>query len=98
MWRRTETSATDNQLLPSFRLPLPAICIVTRTESNRTANAIRSDGGRNLIGRRTQSDRAADANGDKSITYTHAKFNRLRGCTCLKCTKSITYTHTKLSF
>ena len=31
-----------------------------RTESNRTADAIRSCGGRNLIGRRTESDRAAD--------------------------------------
>lgn len=38
--------------------------IVTRTQSDRTANAIRSGGGRNLIGQRTQSDRAADANGD----------------------------------
>ena len=32
-----------------------------RTESDRTANAIRSDGERNLIGRRTESDRAANA-------------------------------------
>ena len=32
-----------------------------RTQSDRTANAIRSDGGRDLIGRRTGSDRAADA-------------------------------------
>ena len=31
-----------------------------RTQSDRTANGIRSDGGRNLIGRRTESDRAAD--------------------------------------
>ena len=30
-----------------------------RTQSDRTANAIRSGGGRNLIGRRTRSDRAA---------------------------------------
>ena len=33
-----------------------------RTESDWTADAIRSDGGRNLIGRRTESDWAADAN------------------------------------
>ena len=32
-----------------------------RTESDWTANGIRSDGGRNLIGRRTQSNRTADA-------------------------------------
>ena len=38
--------------------------IVTRTQSDRTADAIRLDGGRNLIGRRTQPDRTADANGD----------------------------------
>ena len=31
-----------------------------RTESDRTADGIRSGGGRNLIGRRTESDRAAD--------------------------------------
>ena len=30
-----------------------------RTESDRTANGIRSDGERNLIGRRTESDRTA---------------------------------------
>ena len=38
--------------------------IVTRTQSDRTADAIRLDGGRNLIGRRTQPDRTADANGE----------------------------------
>ena len=38
-----------------------------RTESDRTANGIRSGGGRNLIGRRTESDRAADANGGKML-------------------------------
>ncbi len=31
-----------------------------RTQSDRTADGIRSDGERNLIGRRTQSDRTAD--------------------------------------
>ena len=41
--------------------------IVTRTESDRTANGIRSDGGRNLIGRRTESDRTANASGEKSL-------------------------------
>ena len=44
-----------------------------RTESDRTANGIRSDGERNPIGRRTESDRTADANG-----------GTLRGCTCLR--------------
>ena len=32
---------------------------------HRAPNAIRSDGERNLIGRRTESDRAADASGEK---------------------------------
>ena len=36
------------------------LIIGRRTESDRTANAIRSGGGRNLIGRRTESDRAAN--------------------------------------
>ena len=36
------------------------LIIGRRTESNRTADGIRSDGGRNPIGRRTESDRAAD--------------------------------------
>ena len=46
-----------------------------RTESDRTADGIRSDGGRKPIGRRTETDWTADANG-----------GTLRGCTCLKCT------------
>ena len=41
------------------------IMVVTHALSlninRRTANGIRSDGGRNLTGRRTESDRAADA-------------------------------------
>ena len=43
-----------------------------RTESNRTADGNRLDGGRKPIGRRTESDRTADGNG--------------RGCSCLSCT------------
>ena len=43
-----------------------------RTESDWTANGIRSDGGRNPIGRRTETDWTANANG--------------RGCSCLSCT------------
>ena len=34
---------------------------------HRAPNAIRLDGGRNLIGRRTESDRTADANGGKTL-------------------------------
>ena len=34
---------------------------------HRAPNAIRSDGGRNLIGQRTESDWAADANGGKTL-------------------------------
>ena len=51
---------------------LSAYVIVHRTQSNQTADGIRSDGGRNPIGRRTESDRTADGNG--------------RGCSCLSCT------------
>ena len=42
--------------------------------SHRAPNAIRSDGGRNLIGRRTESDRVAVAVRSQSISYstTHA--------------------------
>ena len=36
------------------------LIIGRRTESDRTADGIRSDGGRNPIGRRTESDRTAD--------------------------------------
>ena len=43
-----------------------------RTESDWTANGIRSDGGQNPIGRRTETDWTANANG--------------RGCSCLSCT------------
>ena len=34
--------------------------IVRRTQSDRTADGIRSGGGRNLIGRRTETDWVAD--------------------------------------
>ena len=43
--------------------------VVRRTESDRTANGIRLDGVRYLIGRRTESDWAADANGRKPMIY-----------------------------
>ena len=51
---------------------LSAYVIVHRTQSNQTANGNRLAGERNPIGRRTESDRMADA-----IT---------RGCSCLSCT------------
>ncbi len=51
---------------------LSAYVIVHRTQSNQTPNAIQSDTERNPIGRRTQSNQTADANG--------------RGCSCLSCT------------
>ena len=40
--------------------------IKSRSLMHRTANATRSDGGRNLIGRRTESDRTADGIGDET--------------------------------
>ena len=51
------------------------ICSKNLTKSHRHPYGIRSGGGRNLIGRRTESDWTAYANG-----------GTLRGCTCLKCT------------
>ena len=39
--------------------------IKSRSLMHRTANATRSDGGRNLIGRRTESDRTPDGIGDE---------------------------------
>ena len=41
-----------------------------RTESDRTADGIRSDGERNLIGRRTESDRVAVAVRSLNISYS----------------------------
>ena len=56
--------------------------------------AIRSDGGRNPIGRRTETDRTADGNrsdGGRKPIGRRTESDRtadgaLRGCTCLKCT------------
>ena len=41
-----------------------------RTQSDRTANAIRSDGGRDLIGRRTRSDQTANGIRSGGERYT----------------------------
>ena len=57
----------DSNSFLYFRSKTSRKVIVTRTESDRTADGIRLDGGRNLIGRRTQSDWTADANGEKSL-------------------------------
>ena len=57
----------DSNSFLYFRSKTSRKVIVTRTESDRTANGIRSDGERNPIGRRTESDRTADANGEKSL-------------------------------
>ena len=51
---------------------LSAYVIVHRTQTNQTADGNRLDGEQNPIGRRTESDWTADANG--------------RGCSCLSCT------------
>ena len=56
-----------------------------RTESDRTADGIRSDGGRNPIGRRTESDRAANgirSDGGRNpvpIVGAHHNFCGFRG-------------------
>ena len=49
----------DSNSFLYFRSKTSLKVIVTRTESDRTANGIRSDGERNLIGRRTQTVRKA---------------------------------------
>ncbi len=41
---------------------------------HRMANATRSDGERNPIGRRTEPDRTADAIGDEKITFGSSDF------------------------
>ena len=41
---------------------------------HRAANGIRSGGERNPIGRRTESDRAADGIGDEKITFGSSDF------------------------
>ena len=51
---------------------LSAYVIVHRTQTNQTPDGNRSDGGRNPIRRRTETDWTANANG--------------RGCSCLSCT------------
>ena len=48
--------------------------IKSRSLMHRTANATRSDGERNLIGRRTESDRTADGIGDEKITFGSSDF------------------------
>ena len=52
---------------------LSDICSKNLTKSHRHPYGIRSDGERNPIGRRTESDWAANASG-----------GTLRGCTCLR--------------
>ena len=67
-----DSIAVEHNVLATF---FPTLFHRRRTESNRTANGNRLDGEREPIGRRTESDWTADANG-----------GTLRGCTCLKCT------------
>ncbi len=53
----------------------PIVLPFSTTFLQRFSQHFSTDGGRNPIGRRTETDRTADANG-----------GTLRGCTCLKCT------------
>ena len=50
-----------------------------RTESDRTADGIRSDGGRNLIGRRTESDRTANGIWFVGAHHNFCGFRGFRG-------------------
>lgn len=48
--------------------------IKSRSLMHRMANATRSDGERNPIGRRTEPDRTADGIGDENITFGSSDF------------------------
>ena len=52
-----DSIAVEHNVLATF---FPTLFHRRRTESNRTADGIRSDGGRKPIGRRTESDRTAN--------------------------------------
>ena len=52
-----DSIAVEHNVLATF---FPTLFHRRRTESNRTADGIRSDGGRNPIGRRTRTDRTAN--------------------------------------
>ena len=67
-----DSIAVEHNVLATF---FPTLFHRRRTETDRTADGNRSDGGRKPIGWRTETDWTADANG-----------GTLRGCTCLKCT------------
>ena len=54
-----DSIAVEHNVLATF---FPTLFHRRRTESNRTANGNRLDGGRKPIGRRTESDRTADGN------------------------------------
>ena len=60
-----------------------------RTESDRTADGIRSDGERNPIGRRTESDRTADgirSDGERCFKGVHLSPLGFAACQSKKCT------------
>ena len=60
-----------------------------RTESDRTADGIRSDGERNPIGRRTESDRAANgirSDGERYFKGVHLSPLGFAACQSKKCT------------
>ena len=68
-------------------------CVIgQRTESDRTADAIRSDGGRNLIGWRTESDWVAGA-----FKGVHLSPLGFAACQSKKCTNKAIKCPTKLS-
>ena len=75
----------------------PIVLPLSTTFLQRFSQHFSTDGGRNPIGRRTESDRTADGNrsdGERnpigrrteSDWTADASGGTLRGCTCLKCT------------
>ena len=54
-----DSIAVEHNVLATF---FPTLFHRQRTESDRTADGIRLDGGRNPTGRRTESDQTADGN------------------------------------
>ena len=70
--------AVEHNVLATF---FPILFHRRRTESDRTADGIRSDGGRKPIGRRTETDRTADGNrsggGRSTMRETEETTNKL---------------------
>ena len=84
----------------------PIVLPLSTTFLQRISQHFSTDGERNLIGRRTESDRTADgiqSDGERNLIGRRTETDRtadandgtLRGCTCLKCTNRARNTSTE---